>query len=54
MPQAAATAPKSLCWVRAGRPSPPPRIAAASSPAVPRYSCETILGWPFTRADSTK
>ena len=28
MPHAAATAPNSLCRVRSGRPSPPPRIAA--------------------------
>ena len=53
MPHAAATAPNSLCLVRSGRPSPP-RIAAASSSAVPRYSCETILGLPSTRADSTR
>ena len=54
MPHAAATAPKSLCRVLSGRPSPPPRIAAASSSAVPRYSCETIRGLPSTRADSTR
>ena len=53
-PHAAATAPKSLCWVRSGSPRPPPRIAAASSSAVPRYSCETIRGLPSTRADSTR
>ena len=51
---AAATAPNSLCLVLSGRPSPPPRIAAASSSAVPRYSWEMIRGWPSTRADSTR
>ena len=46
MPHAAAMAPNSLCLVRSGRPRPPPRIAAASSSAVPRYSCATIRGLP--------
>jgi len=29
-------------------------IAAASSSAVPGYSCDTIRGFPPTRADSTR
>ena len=54
IPQAAAATPKSLCCTRSGSPSPPRRIAAASSSAVPRYSCDTIRGLPPTRADSTR
>ncbi|ORW26895.1 hypothetical protein AWC17_29950 [Mycobacterium nebraskense] len=49
-----ARSPNCLCWLRTGTPLAAPASLAITSSAVPKYSCDTILGLPSTRADSTR
>ena len=50
----AARSPKLLYCTLTGSPAPAPASFAITSAALPRYCCETIRGFPSTRADSTR